>query len=170
MYYLPSPGLHSKTEFAWSLSPTMTLSAVLIFSRSVFFVPERLPSSDSCRLPVFPCLALFFQPFLSNLFCCPFLNRLLVNSILSSIFCLIFVLFVIFISFFFLSSLFPFFSSHRYSPSQLKTESLGRSHRSKVGKARLKYAIEESKRILGVPDDYLLGIVSTGILLLIFQR
>ena len=39
-------------------------------------------------------------------------------------------------------------------------ESLGRSHRSSVGKARLKYAIEESKRILGVPDDYLLGIVS----------
>ncbi|CAM9991084.1 unnamed protein product [Laminaria digitata] len=46
-----------------------------------------------------------------------------------------------------------------WSPSQLKTESLGRSHRSKVGKARLKYAIEESKRILGIPDDYLLGIV-----------
>eukprot|EP00752_Nemacystus_decipiens_P017230 g15435.t1 len=46
-----------------------------------------------------------------------------------------------------------------WSASQLKSESLGRSHRSKVGKARLKYAIEESKRILGVPDDYLLGIV-----------
>lgn len=29
-----------------------------------------------------------------------------------------------------------------------------------MGKARLKYAIEESKRILGIPEDYLLGIVS----------
>ncbi|CBJ25823.1 Phosphoglycerate dehydrogenase / Phosphoserine aminotransferase [Ectocarpus siliculosus] len=46
-----------------------------------------------------------------------------------------------------------------WSASELKSESLGRSHRSKVGKARLKYAIEESKRILGIPDDYLLGIV-----------
>ncbi|CAM9360858.1 unnamed protein product [Ascophyllum nodosum] len=46
-----------------------------------------------------------------------------------------------------------------YSASMLKTESLGRSHRSTVGKARLKYAIEESKRLLGIPDDYLLGIV-----------
>ncbi|CAM9190426.1 unnamed protein product [Ectocarpus sp. 8 AP-2014] len=46
-----------------------------------------------------------------------------------------------------------------WSASNLKSESLGRSHRSKVGKARLKYAIEESKRILGIPDDYLLGIV-----------
>ncbi|CAM9670769.1 unnamed protein product, partial [Scytosiphon promiscuus] len=46
-----------------------------------------------------------------------------------------------------------------WSASKLKSESLGRSHRSKVGKARLKYAIEESKRILGIPDDYLLGIV-----------
>jgi len=40
-----------------------------------------------------------------------------------------------------------------------KANSLGRSHRSKVGKDRLAYAISESKRILGVPDDYLLGIV-----------
>ncbi|CAM9994764.1 unnamed protein product, partial [Sphacelaria rigidula] len=46
-----------------------------------------------------------------------------------------------------------------YSPGMLRTDSLGRSHRSKIGKSRLKYAIEESKRILGVPDDYLLGIV-----------
>mmetsp|Transcript_44914 Transcript_44914/g.54416 ORF Transcript_44914/g.54416 Transcript_44914/m.54416 type:complete len:426 (-) Transcript_44914:75-1352(-) len=36
---------------------------------------------------------------------------------------------------------------------------LGRSHRSKIGKERLALAISESKRILGVPDDYLLGIV-----------
>ena len=39
------------------------------------------------------------------------------------------------------------------------TASLGRSHRSKLGKARLKKAIDDSKRILGLPDDYLLGIV-----------
>lgn len=36
---------------------------------------------------------------------------------------------------------------------------MGRSHRSKIGKERLLLAIEESKRQLGVPDDYLLGIV-----------
>lgn len=52
----------------------------------------------------------------------------------------------------------------RYSPGMLRTDSLGRSHRSKIGKSRLKYAIEESKRILGVPDDYLLGIVSHSFL------
>ena len=36
---------------------------------------------------------------------------------------------------------------------------LGRSHRSKIGKERLAYAISETKRLLGVPDDYLVGIV-----------
>lgn len=41
----------------------------------------------------------------------------------------------------------------------LDTRILGRSHRSKIGKERLVLAIEESKRILGVPDNYLLGIV-----------
>ncbi|CAM9489142.1 unnamed protein product [Chrysoparadoxa australica] len=46
-----------------------------------------------------------------------------------------------------------------YSLRLLQTSCLGRSHRSKLGKARLKFAIEESKRILGIPDDYLLGIV-----------
>ncbi len=39
------------------------------------------------------------------------------------------------------------------------TESLGRSHRSKLGKARLQKAIDDSARILGLPDDYVLGIV-----------
>ncbi|CAN0483492.1 unnamed protein product, partial [Discosporangium mesarthrocarpum] len=48
---------------------------------------------------------------------------------------------------------------YSYSPAMLNTDVLGRSHRSKLGKARLKLAIEESKRILGVPDNYLLGIV-----------
>lgn len=46
-----------------------------------------------------------------------------------------------------------------YDLSKLNTETLGRSHRSSVGKAALKKAIEESKRLLGLPDDYLLGIV-----------
>ena len=41
----------------------------------------------------------------------------------------------------------------------MSPKTLGRSHRSKVGKDRLAFAISESKRILGVPDDYLLGIV-----------
>lgn len=35
----------------------------------------------------------------------------------------------------------------------------GRSHRSKPGKARLAEVIERSKKILGLPDGYLLGIV-----------
>ncbi|KAG5182669.1 phosphoserine aminotransferase [Tribonema minus] len=46
-----------------------------------------------------------------------------------------------------------------YSLQMLPTDCLGRSHRSKLGKARLKYAIEETKRLLGVPSDYLVGIV-----------
>ncbi len=36
---------------------------------------------------------------------------------------------------------------------------VGRSHRSKPGKARLKYAIELTREVLGVPADYLVGIV-----------
>lgn len=43
--------------------------------------------------------------------------------------------------------------------SSFRTDSLGRSHRSKLGKARLNKAIEDTKRILEVPDDYLCGIV-----------
>nr|WP_224199367.1 MULTISPECIES: phosphoserine transaminase [Pacificimonas] len=59
----------------------------------------------------------------------------------------------------------PFFSSGPtakfpgWSLDKLKTESLGRSHRSKIGKARLKYAIDLSRELLGVPDDYLVGIL-----------
>lgn len=66
--------------------------------------------------------------------------------------------FFVFFLLFRLSIMFVF--GFRYSPGMLRTDSLGRSHRSKIGKARLKYAIDESKRILGIPDDYLLGIVS----------
>ena len=36
---------------------------------------------------------------------------------------------------------------------------LGRSHRSKLGKERLALAIDETKRLLRIPDDYLVGIV-----------
>ncbi len=46
-----------------------------------------------------------------------------------------------------------------YSLAALNTETLGRSHRSSIGKAALKKAIDESKRLLGLPEDYLLGIV-----------
>jgi len=46
-----------------------------------------------------------------------------------------------------------------YSISNLRIDSLGRSHRSKLGKARLKKALDDTKRILGLPDDYLVGIV-----------
>eukprot|EP00164_Ancoracysta_twista_P016832 GFYU01028415.1.p1 GENE.GFYU01028415.1~~GFYU01028415.1.p1 ORF type:complete len:946 (+),score=338.36 GFYU01028415.1:80-2917(+) len=46
-----------------------------------------------------------------------------------------------------------------YKLENLYGAPLGRSHRSSLGKSKLKQAIEESKRILEVPDDYLLGIV-----------
>lgn len=36
---------------------------------------------------------------------------------------------------------------------------LGRSHRSKEGKATLKNAIEKTRTLLNIPDDYLIGIV-----------
>ena len=36
---------------------------------------------------------------------------------------------------------------------------LGRSHRAAVGKAKLKAAIDGTRDILGVPDDYRIGIV-----------
>eukprot|EP00980_Cylindrotheca_fusiformis_P001358 scaffold338_cov116-Cylindrotheca_fusiformis.AAC.23 len=46
-----------------------------------------------------------------------------------------------------------------YDVSKLDARTLGRSHRSKIGKERLALAIDETKRLLGVPDDYLVGIV-----------
>src|ERR1700704_2561745 len=41
----------------------------------------------------------------------------------------------------------------------LKGAVLGRSHRSKIGKAKLKRAIDLTREILGVPADYRIGIV-----------
>ncbi|MEM9421409.1 MAG: phosphoserine transaminase, partial [Pseudomonadota bacterium] len=46
-----------------------------------------------------------------------------------------------------------------WSASALGTSTLGRSHRSGVGKARLKEAIDKTRVILGVPTDYRIGIV-----------
>ena len=46
-----------------------------------------------------------------------------------------------------------------WSLGELDTESLGRSHRAKQPKARLKKVIDDSKRILGIPEDYLVAIV-----------
>src|SRR6056297_3201674 len=43
--------------------------------------------------------------------------------------------------------------------SLLKGASLGRSHRAKVGKDKLKSAIDGTREILGIPDDYRIGIV-----------
>jgi phosphoserine aminotransferase len=42
---------------------------------------------------------------------------------------------------------------------QLQAAVLGRSHRSKIGKARLKEAIDRTREVLQVPADYLIGIV-----------
>ena len=46
-----------------------------------------------------------------------------------------------------------------WSPAALANASLGRSHRSAEGKARLLKAIEETREVLGVPDDYRIAIV-----------
>lgn len=46
-----------------------------------------------------------------------------------------------------------------WSLDNFNTQLLGRSHRSGPGKARLKQAIDETRRLLEIPDDYLIGIV-----------
>lgn len=59
----------------------------------------------------------------------------------------------------------PYFSSGPcakrpgWSPQHFQTDTLGRSHRSGVGKARLKEAIDRTREILGLPDDYRIAIV-----------
>jgi phosphoserine aminotransferase len=45
-----------------------------------------------------------------------------------------------------------------YSLDNLKGAALGRSHRAKEGKGKLKLAIDKTREILGVPADYLAGI------------
>src|SRR6478752_6093256 len=46
-----------------------------------------------------------------------------------------------------------------WSLQTLKNAFLGRSHRAKGGKAKLKQAIELTREVLEVPADYLIGIV-----------
>jgi phosphoserine aminotransferase len=59
----------------------------------------------------------------------------------------------------------PYFSSGPcakppgWSPEKLATESLGRSHRSKLGKNRLQYCIDLMREMLQLPDTHRIGIV-----------
>ena len=59
----------------------------------------------------------------------------------------------------------PFFSSGPcakrpgWTPEALKGALVGRSHRSKPGKAKLKDAIERTRKILGIPSEYKIGIM-----------
>jgi len=46
-----------------------------------------------------------------------------------------------------------------FSLDKLKDAPPGRSHRAPVGKARLKAAIDGTREVLGIPDDYRIGIV-----------
>ncbi|HVY84177.1 MAG TPA: phosphoserine transaminase [Caulobacterales bacterium] len=46
-----------------------------------------------------------------------------------------------------------------WTPDALAGAALGRSHRSKLGKGKLKEAIDRTRALLGVPADYKLGIV-----------
>ena len=59
----------------------------------------------------------------------------------------------------------PFFSSGPcakrpgWTPQALNNALVGRSHRSKPGKAKLKDAIEHTRKLLGIPANYKVGIV-----------
>jgi len=46
-----------------------------------------------------------------------------------------------------------------WSTDIYKSAAMGRSHRSELGKAKLQKAIDDTRRILGVPDDYRIAIV-----------
>ena len=46
-----------------------------------------------------------------------------------------------------------------WSPDALRDAALGRSHRAKEGKGKLKQAIDLTRKVLGVPDGYRIGIV-----------
>ena len=50
-----------------------------------------------------------------------------------------------------------------WTPENLRNAVLGRSHRSKIGKGRLKEAIDRTREVLEVPDDFLIGIVPVRI-------
>jgi phosphoserine aminotransferase len=45
-----------------------------------------------------------------------------------------------------------------WTPTVLHNAALGRSHRAKIGKAKLKLAIDLTREVLGVPSDYRIGI------------
>ncbi|MDE1901977.1 MAG: phosphoserine transaminase [Alphaproteobacteria bacterium] len=49
-----------------------------------------------------------------------------------------------------------------WSPDNLKNAVLGRSHRGKLGKDRLKRAIDETKALLELPDDYIVAIMAAS--------
>ena len=59
----------------------------------------------------------------------------------------------------------PFFSSGPcakppgWTPAKLSTESLGRSHRAKIGKSRLATCIDLMREVLQLPDTHRIGIV-----------
>ena len=59
----------------------------------------------------------------------------------------------------------PYFSSGPcakppgWSPAKLATQSLGRSHRAKLGKARLQYCIDLMRDVLELPETHRIGIV-----------
>ncbi|WP_156841524.1 phosphoserine transaminase [Novosphingobium aquimarinum] len=59
----------------------------------------------------------------------------------------------------------PYFSSGPcakppgYSPEKLATQSLGRSHRAKIGKSRLAYCIDLMREVLELPETHRIGIV-----------
>ncbi|MDQ2860996.1 MAG: phosphoserine transaminase [Pseudomonadota bacterium] len=46
-----------------------------------------------------------------------------------------------------------------WAPEHLRSAVLGRSHRSKAGMARLKGAIDQTRAVLRVPEDFLVGVV-----------
>ncbi|HCQ65259.1 MAG TPA: phosphoserine transaminase [Rhodobacteraceae bacterium] len=46
-----------------------------------------------------------------------------------------------------------------FSLNSLEHAALGRSHRAAIGKAKLQAAIDQTRDLLGVPDDYRIGIV-----------
>ena len=60
----------------------------------------------------------------------------------------------------------PYFSSGPcakppgWSPEALRDAFVARSHRAAGGKARLQDVIERTRQILGIPADYLIGIVA----------